>query len=154
MPVTSIRRALPLEARVLSALALRSKAYWGYDAAFMQACIASLTITPEQIESSPFFLLESGDQVVGFYGLRSLGEEADLAYLFVEPASIGQGLGTRLWCHAVETAKALAFRRLLIESDPHAEPFYRAMGAQRIGEAPSDAIPGRMLPLLAYSLTE
>jgi hypothetical protein len=41
---------------------------------------------------------------------------------------------------------------MFIASDPFAEPFYRAMGAERIGETPSDAIPGRLIPLLMYAL--
>jgi GNAT superfamily N-acetyltransferase len=72
--------------------------------------------------------------------------------LFVEPWAIGRGYGKRLWRHAVEVARTLGCRRLRIESDPFAEAFYHAMGAERIGEAPSEAIPGRMIPLLTYWL--
>ncbi|TCT06419.1 hypothetical protein EDC22_1111 [Tepidamorphus gemmatus] len=39
-----------------------------------------------------------------------------------------------------------------VDSDPFAEGFYLAMGAQRVGEAPSGAIAGRMLPRLAKRL--
>ena len=38
----------PDEAAALSGLALRSKGYWGYDAAFLDACRAELTLTPDQ----------------------------------------------------------------------------------------------------------
>jgi hypothetical protein len=41
---------------------------------------------------------------------------------------------------------------LLILSDPFAEAFYARLGAVRIGEGPSDAIPGRLLPLLEYAI--
>ena len=41
---------------------------------------------------------------------------------------------------------------LLIPSDPFADAFYRRMGAVRIGDAPSDAIPGRRLPLLEFAV--
>jgi hypothetical protein len=43
-------------------------------------------------------------------------------------------------------------RRLLIEADPNAERFYERLGAQRIGEAPSTAVPGRLLPLLEFTI--
>lgn len=41
----------------------------------------------------------------------------------------------------------------MIDADPNAEPFYRAMGAVRIGATPSGSIPGRELPLLEFTLT-
>jgi N-acetylglutamate synthase-like GNAT family acetyltransferase len=147
-----IRRARPAEAPELTALALRSKAHWGYDAAFMAACVEALTIAAERVAAEPFFVLEEDGRVAGFYGLRISGEEAELTNLFVEPWAIGQGCGKRLWLHAIEIARASGCRRLRIESDPFAEPFYRAMGAEHIGETPSEAIPGRMIPLLTYTL--
>ena len=70
----------------------------------------------------------------------------------MEPDAIGRGHGRRLWCHAVALARALGAWRMRIESDPFAEPFYRAMGAERIGEAASDAIPGRLIPLLVLAV--
>jgi hypothetical protein len=39
-----IRPARPDEAGAISALALRSKGHWGYDAAFLAACRENLTI--------------------------------------------------------------------------------------------------------------
>ena len=94
---------------------------------------------------------ESG--IAGYYRLL-LGEEgsAELVALFVEPAAIGTGVGRQLWEHAVATARALDVIALLIQSDPYAEGFYRAMGAQWIGESQSTVIPGRMLPLLRYTI--
>jgi hypothetical protein len=41
---------------------------------------------------------------------------------------------------------------LLIDADPFAESFYLALGCERIGEAPSGSIPGRMLPRLRLFL--
>jgi GNAT superfamily N-acetyltransferase len=147
-----IRPAVSDEAAALSGLALRSKGYWGYDADFLEACRAELTISPDQLASDRIYLLEEGDRIVGFYGLRDLGVAADLSYFFVEPAAIGRGYGKRLWRHAVDTARQLGFRDLRIEADPNAEPFYRAMGAEQIGAIPSPVQAGRLLPLLRYSL--
>ena len=42
--------------------------------------------------------------------------------------------------------------RLTILSDPYAAGFYERNGARLIGEAPSDAIPGRSLPLYEIKL--
>jgi len=154
MQALVIRRAESAEAAFLSALAFRSKAHWGYDQAFLDACVAPLTITGDRIETSPVYVGAVGSQVVGFYGLGALDDEADLAFLFVEPAATGRGYGWQLWRHAAETARSLGFQRLRVEADPNAEPFYRAMGAERIGEAPSTAVADRMLPLLLYRLEQ
>ena len=89
---------------------------------------------------------------MGFYRLRARGDEATLADLFVEPGAIGRGYGRQLWEHAVATARRLGARRLVLQSEPHAEGFYRAMGAERIGEAPSTVFPGRSLPLMRLTL--
>ena len=42
--------------------------------------------------------------------------------------------------------------RLAILADPNAAGFYERNGAVRIGEAPSDAVPGRLLPLYEVRL--
>ena len=46
-----IRPASAGEAAALSALALRSKAHWGYDAAFLDACRAELTLRDDELAS-------------------------------------------------------------------------------------------------------
>jgi len=74
--------------------------------------------------------------------------------LFIEPGAIGKGYGKQLWQYAVKTAKQLGFRQMVLESDPNAEAFYRAMGAKRVGEVPSSVVEGRMLPLMRISLEE
>ncbi|HKQ54022.1 MAG TPA: GNAT family N-acetyltransferase [Pyrinomonadaceae bacterium] len=149
---TRIRAAVAGEVLLLSDLALRSKAHWGYDADFLEACRAELTIPEDYVRHAPLFVLEEDGRVVGFYGLREEGGELELLYLFVEPTAIGGGYGKQLWEHAVETAARLGFRRITIESDPYAEAFYLAMGARRVGEISSNVRPGRTLPLLEFAL--
>jgi N-acetylglutamate synthase-like GNAT family acetyltransferase len=148
-----IRRARPAEAGVLSDLALRAKGYWGYDAAFLEACRAELTIAPESIAERAFYVVEEDGQVRGFYALAGSTPEDELDDLFVEPDAIGKGYGRLLWDHATATMRANGTTSFIIQADPYAEGFYRAMGAERIGESPSGSIPGRMLPMLRCSLT-
>jgi GNAT superfamily N-acetyltransferase len=147
-----IRRARPDEASVLSDLALRSKGHWGYTSVFLEACRGSLTLSAEEVAADPVYVLEDEGNVAGFYGLAGKPPEGTLEYLFLEPGQIGQGYGRALWRHAFDTARELGFERLLIESDPNAEGFYLAVGAQRIGEVESSVQPGRLLPLLRLSL--
>jgi N-acetylglutamate synthase-like GNAT family acetyltransferase len=151
----TIRRARPQEANALSDLSFRSKAYWGYDAAFMEACRADLTITPAEVSDQPIYVMEERQQLIGFYDLSAVdAQEALLHSLFVEPDRIGHGYGKRLWQHAVETARCLGFHSLMLHSEPHAVGFYQAMGAVQIGDVPSTVAPGRLLPLMRVSLDD
>jgi GNAT superfamily N-acetyltransferase len=150
----TVRSALPEEARLLSELALRSKGHWGYDADFLEACRAELTLSPDYIAASPVFVLEKSRQIVGFYGLREQGGGLELLYLFVEPEIVNRGYGKLLWKHAVEVAAKLGFQKISVESDPYAEAFYQAMGARRIGDVPSSARAGRRLSLMEFLLPQ
>jgi GNAT superfamily N-acetyltransferase len=147
-----IRPAREEEADLLSQLALRSKAHWGYDAEFMRRASADLTITPPYIRANRVFVAEDVGAVAGYYALRVCEEWVELDALFVAPERIGYGFGAALWRHAVATARQLGAARLRIDSDPFAEGFYLRMGARRIGEVQSPIGPGRMLPLLEYTL--
>jgi GNAT superfamily N-acetyltransferase len=77
---------------------------------------------------------------------------AEVLMMFVAPGTLRAGLGRRLWAHLEDTARAAGARRLEVDSDPHAEGFYRAMGMHPAGEAPSGSIAGRLLPRLAKEL--
>ncbi|MEJ8546313.1 GNAT family N-acetyltransferase [Brevibacillus borstelensis] len=136
------------ETPALSDLAFRSKAYWGYDAEFMEACRQELMIHPEFLQTCHVYLAEEAGKILGFYRL-SIGEkEALLEDLFVDPAAIGRQVGKSLWNHLLDTARELKIDHFLIHSDPYAEGFYAKMGAIRIGGIPSTVIPGRQLPLM------
>src|SRR5215211_5642303 len=149
----AIRRARPAEAGVLSALALRSKAHWGYDADFLAACQDDLILTGDEIATSTVYVIDGETSPLGFYRLLLQDDGvAVLDALFVEPAAMGQGVGSRLWRHAVATAAKLGCSELVLQSDPQAEGFYLTMGAQRAGASESTVIPGRMLPLMRFRL--
>jgi GNAT superfamily N-acetyltransferase len=149
----AIRRARPAEAGVLSELALRSKAHWRYDADFLAACHDDLTLSPDDIATSTVYVFDGASAPAGFYRLVLLDDGvAELDALFVEPAAMGQGVGSRLWWHAVSTAAKLGCSELVWQSDPQTEGFYLTMGAQRAGASESTVMPGRMLPLMRFRL--
>jgi GNAT superfamily N-acetyltransferase len=151
-----IRGAVPSEAAALTELARRSKAYWGYSAKFMRSCEEELTYLPGQIDNGDvsFFVGEADGRVGGFYGIRQTSPlEYELEALFVEPRLIGQGLGRALVDHAKGTVRSMGGECLLIQGDPHAEGFYRAVGGERVGMRESTSIPRRYLPLFRILLT-
>jgi GNAT superfamily N-acetyltransferase len=155
MSQITIRLAREAEAAELTALCLRSKAHWGYDAEFMALSRAALTITPAFIATGRVFVAEAEDgRLLGIASVAPLVEDRiyDLVHLFIEPGVIGNGAGRRLFEAAANKSREDGARRLVIQSDPHAAEFYRRMGARDAGEAPSESIPGRMLPLLHFEL--
>jgi GNAT superfamily N-acetyltransferase len=151
---TRIRRADPGEASALTALTLRSKAHWGYDEAFMAAAYSDLEVSPAKLPEFHVYVLDdAAGRPLGYYALRPVDAgEVELDSLFVEPDCIGQGHGRVLWDDAVSRARSLGFSTMIFTSDPNAERFYLARGAVRIGEQESNALRGRMLPLMRYAL--
>jgi GNAT superfamily N-acetyltransferase len=150
-----IRPAQAGEAQVLSELALRSKAHWGYSTEFLETVRAELSYSEKQLQSEQarFFVLEQGRQAVGFYALvHQSGTEIELDALFVEPEHIGKGFGRVLIEHAKSVARTMGATRLIIQGDPNAERFYLAAGGVLTGTRESGSIPGRFLPTFAIEL--
>jgi GNAT superfamily N-acetyltransferase len=143
-----IRDADPTDCATLSVLAMLSKAYWGYDEAFMDACRAELTVRPADLERGRVRVFDDGE-LAGFHGII----DGELQWMFVAPAAIGCGIGVLLWADAVTIAKEQGIETLRIESDPNAVGFYERMGAKRVGEVPSVSVPGRELPLLEFAVS-
>jgi GNAT superfamily N-acetyltransferase len=151
-----IRAARIEEAAELTELSLRSKAVWGYDPSFLARCRLVMQVKTEALAGQPHYVAEAADgttpRILGFYGFEPEEEGIGLDYLFVEPQAIGRGVGAALWRHAVATARARGFSNLIVVADPNAEGFYRRMGAVNIGARVSDLEPGRLLPVLRFSL--
>lgn len=148
-----IRPARPGEAAALSALALRSKAHWGYDAAFLEACRDELTLRDDELAARRTLVAELDGAVAGFGTLEGDPPYGELGMLFVEPSTIGRGLGGALLAALVAQARSRGFTRLAIDADPHAEAFYLARGAVRVGAVASGSVPGRVLPQLELDVT-
>jgi GNAT superfamily N-acetyltransferase len=132
----------------LTALCVTSKAHWGYDDAFMAACADVLRVTQDDLKH-PVAVVRDGAGFAGMAQVKLNDHEAELARLFVSPDHMSRGVGTALIGWAKAQARNAGVRTLRVESDPDAEAFYLSHGALRIGHAPSEAVPGRMLPLLS-----
>ncbi|MFI5527398.1 GNAT family N-acetyltransferase [Kitasatospora sp. NPDC051853] len=153
MTAPRIRAARADEAGLLSELALRSKAYWGYDPAFMAACRDELTLAPKEIAPRRTAVAVDGSgSVLGFATLEGEPLTGELGMLFVAPEAMGRGVGRLLFEHLVSTARESGFTGLTIDADPNAEAFYRAMGAVRTGSVPSGSVPGRVLPRMLLTV--
>jgi GNAT superfamily N-acetyltransferase len=150
----AIRNANPGEGAGLTALCMRSKAHWGYDTAFMRKCAAALLVSEASIAAGRVLVAtDEAGRTIGTVSVAEDDEGPELALMFVDPPAIGSGAGRVLFEAAVRLARRLGYRRMAILADPNAAPFYERMGARFVRNAPSDAIPGRTLPLYEYDLT-
>ena len=129
-----IRPARLDEADLLHALTGRSSLYWGYEPEFLDWEPQAIAVTREFLAGAVTYVLEEDGRVLGYYALT--GQVPDLQFdkLFLEPDAIGTGRGKLLWNHALATARALGVTELTLYADPNAAPFYRAMGAEWLGE--------------------
>ncbi|MEU2774532.1 GNAT family N-acetyltransferase [Streptomyces sp. NPDC007162] len=150
----SIRPARPEEANFLTDLALRSKAYWGYDAQFLESCREELTLREGELSGRRAAVAEQNGGIVGFTTLEGDPPQGVLGMMFVDPGVIGKGVGRLLFDHVVATARDLGFTQFTIDADPNAEPFYGAMGAVPVGVVPSGSIPGRTLTQFLRSVQD
>jgi GNAT superfamily N-acetyltransferase len=147
------RNARPDEAGLVSDLAVRSKAYWGYDDEFLAGSRIQLAVYPDEMTSRRVTVAEVDGSVVGFYAIEGVPPVGELSLMFVDPEHIRAGVGRRLFAHAVATAREVGLGSFTIDADPFAEDFYLAMGAIRTGLTPSSIRAGRFLPQLTFTVT-
>lgn len=150
-----ILRAKIGEAGRLTEIALAAKRHWDYPENWVQSWTATLTITPVFIEQNETYAATKSSEIVGFYALCREAASIRLEHLWVWPACMGQGIGRRLFRHAVERSHTLGYLRLAIESDPNAKGFYERMGARQINTQ-IGLMDGerRALPLFEYNVPQ
>ena len=148
-----LRRATAADADVMSALAMRSKAHWGYGGATLDAWRDSLRIDPAKLPQRHAYVATRQGEIVAFYVLAP-GEGAwVLEDLWVDPGFMGQGIGGSLMRHALATAWENGAHSVTADADPNAEAFYVALGAKKAGTlpAPIEGDAARVRPQLVFT---
>lgn len=155
MKPVEFRCAKAEDAARLTVIAFAGKAYWGYPAEWLDLWRHDLVVTPHYIRTEPVSVAECDGMIVGFTGLSTGDHGRQIEHLWLQPDSIGCGLGRRLFDEAVRLARSARVMELFINSDPNAEGFYLKMGAERIGQEVY-FLPGairREVPRLVYPLS-
>ena len=147
----TIRPARPDEAATLMELAIASKAYWGYDEAFMQHFAIVIAVDPAYVDEHDVWIAETDGEIAGFHALIDRGEIAVLDHLWLSPVHIGRGLGRLLFEHALRRATDMRAHRMEWEAEPYATGFYERMGAMPVREVTSEM--GRQLQIFARDLS-
>jgi GNAT superfamily N-acetyltransferase len=150
--MVNIRNAKSDEHGILTDIAIKSEAYWGYDSDYMNKFKSIYSVSVEFINSNPTVVIEEEEKIVGFYGIVNKISETSLEYFFIEPKYIGKGYGKLLWNYLIRDCKNLGIKELSIITSPQAKEFYVKMGAIPCGEVESLLKKGRIIPQLIYTV--
>jgi len=92
------------------------------------------------------FLAKRGDALAGSIALRRLdGESGEVKRLYVRPAYRGLGLGPMLARAVIDAARAIGYRRLVLDTLADmtaARALYQALGFREIGPYYENPLPG------------
>ena len=142
------------DAKQLTKIALKSKAFWGYSEALIEIWREDLTITEKMFEDWNIYKYLVNNEIAGFYILnRANIRTSFLEFLFVAPKFIKKGIGTKLLNHAKEYCIEGSSAILNVLSDPNAKAFYAKNGFKVIAEIES-SIPNRLLPEMEFEIIE
>ena len=140
-----LRVAAPGDEPRLRALAEASKGYWGYDTERVRSWAATLDF------SRRIWVAELDGEIVAWLVLLPPSDGiSELDDLWVAPTAIRTGIGTMLFRHAAEQARAAGAHALRWEAEPNAVGFYERMGGETVGTVTSEW--GRTLPVMQVEL--
>jgi GNAT superfamily N-acetyltransferase len=133
----AIRDAQAADGPALTRLVRSSGAYDGP----YRVMVASQRIDAAYLAANPTRVsVDDREEIVGFASLlvpgRGVAGEAELDFMFVADDRQGRGIGRVLMADAVAAGRRMGIGRIHIVSHPPAEPFYRSVGAERVGEVP------------------
>ena len=149
----TIRPAREEDAEVVTTLAIRSKAVWGYDEQMMAVFRDELSVDGVTLVEMDGHVAERDGEIVGFYTLLPRSPEVtELEHLFVTPEALREGVGSALLAHAVQRMRDRKVLTMRIISDPNSVGFYERQGALQVGMHDSADIPGRSIPILELAL--
>lgn len=146
-----IRRVRISEAVDISALVMRSKAYWPYPKDYLSQCVHALKIDEAYIADWPVFSGEVGGVRAGVFALKEFDNERRLDHLWVDPPFIGKGIGKRLFMRAIIEARQIGWNDFRLAADPFAVEFYLKLGGRQIGAIQSRIKPDLVLPHIEFS---
>ena len=124
-----LRPAAPGDYDRVRELTFESKAHWGYDRDFVRRWAEGLRFENDRER----WVAELDGEIVAWAALVPPAEGvAVLDDLWVDPAWIGRGLGSRLFRVAADRARELGAERLEWGAEPNAIGFYEKLGGRKL----------------------
>ena len=159
-----IRRAKIQEAEILAKISFESKGYWNYPREFFDIWSKELTISSDYIQNNDVFVFENDGKIIGYYSIVELKNDIVISgitinkgfwleHMFIEPSSIGEGIGTKMFEHLRQRCASRGVDELGILADPNSRGFYEKMGCEYKMEYPS-TIKNRTTPFLLLKLPD
>jgi GNAT superfamily N-acetyltransferase len=139
------------EADELREIAFAAKSYWGYDPGWVRQWVEDHSFSPEALRQREICVAEVDDETAGWAAWIPKGDVCWLDDLWIQPAWIGQGIGTRLWRHVSERAARLGARWMEWEAEPNAVGFYEKLGGRYLRDSEASEW-GRVLPVMGVAI--
>ena len=148
----TFRKAEESDAKDLTELTIRSKAYWGYTPEQIAEWRADLTIYPEYIAQEEVYILTIEKVLIGYYSFIRLNhQKVKLDNIFIAPNYIRQGYGNILMNAFFNQVRDRGFKTIRLDSEPNAENFYKKLGFKVIGQLES-TLKNRFLPIMELQI--
>jgi N-acetylglutamate synthase-like GNAT family acetyltransferase len=142
-----LRPAAPDDYERVRELTFESKAHWGYDREFVRRWAEGLTFENDRER----WVAEVDGTIAAWAALVPPAEGiAVLDDLWVDPAAMGQGLGSRLFRLAAARARELGAERLEWGAEPNAVGFYEKLGGRKLRDHVTEW--GRVAPWMGLDL--
>ena len=142
-----LRPAAPDDYARVRELTFESKAHWGYDREFVRRWAEGLSFENDRER----WVAELDGEIVAWAALVPPTDGvAVLDDLWVDPARLGQGLGSRLFRLAADRARELGAERLEWGAEPNAVGFYEKLGGRKLRDHVTEW--GRVAPWMGLDL--
>jgi GNAT superfamily N-acetyltransferase len=145
--VVSIRAAQPADYERLRELTFESKVHWGYDRDFVRRWADGLGFDGDEER----WVAEVDGEIVAWAALVPVSDGVVvLDDLWVDPAAMGRGIGSRLFRLAADRARELGAERLEWGAEPNAIGFYEKLGGRKLRDHVTEW--GRVAPWMGLDL--
>lgn len=145
--VVTVRAVEQADHDRLRELTFESKAYWDYERDFVRRWADALSFETDRER----WLAEFDGEIVAWMALAPpVDGVVVLDDLWVDPSSMGQGLGSRLFRLAADRAREFGAVRLEWGAEPNAVGFYEKLGGRKLRDHLTEW--GRTVPWMGLDL--
>ena len=142
-----VRPAAAADYEQVRELTFESKAHWGYDRDLVRRWADDLIFERE----GERWVAEMDSGIVAWAALAPLADGVVvLDHLWVDPAWMRRGVGSRLFGLAADRARELGAERMEWSAEPNALGFYEKMGGRKQRDHVTDW--GRLAPWMGLDL--